>query len=119
MREAAAAALLRTRHNLAVCISVIYKILPFIPEISEKAQQEKAYRFFNAVVNIVDTVGFTRMVRGAHFLTDVSLGAIIGMLFFLFALGVLRLFEKKNILPIKHLKINKERKRDGYEKIFK
>ena len=67
----------------------------------------------------VAVLGFTRMVRGAHFLTDVSLGAIIGMVFFLFALGVLKLFEKKNILPIRHLKINKERKRDGYEKIFK
>lgn len=50
----------------------------------------------------VAVLGFTRMVRGAHFLTDVSLGAIIGMVFFLFALGVLKLFEKKNILPIRH-----------------
>lgn len=278
----AAAVLLLTRHSLAECISVIHKILPFIPEISEKAHQKKVYKFFNAVVNIIETVGFTvltvlgcdklirnvgkyyvdlsravwyiisavaaavlilifsripkrvlnklepialmgiligllylftdpiknfinrarfremvafshgipdakdpavtrnlmesadyscftpwyrkgfggtmlngielegsscpsghmmsgcfifisavvcsafeklkkftvpacvlsfvyvavlgftRMVRGAHFLTDVSLGAIIGMVFFLFALGVLKLFEKKNILPIRH-----------------
>lgn len=47
------------------------------------------------------TLSFTRIVRGAHFLTDVSLGAIIGMVFFLFALGVLKLFEKKNILPVR------------------
>lgn len=49
----------------------------------------------------VTALSFTRIVRGAHFLTDVSLGAIIGMIFFLFALGVLKSFEKKNILPVR------------------
>lgn len=49
----------------------------------------------------ITALGFTRIIRGAHFLTDISLGAIIGMIFFLFALGILRLFEKKNILPVK------------------
>lgn len=34
----AAAVLLLTRHSLAECISVIHKILPFIPEIDEKSQ---------------------------------------------------------------------------------
>lgn len=55
----AAAVLLLTRHSLAECISVIHKILPFIPEISEKAQQKKVYKFFYAVVNIIEIVGFT------------------------------------------------------------
>lgn len=49
----------------------------------------------------VATLAFTRIVRGAHFLTDVALGAIVGMVFFLAALGLLRLFEKKNILPVR------------------
>lgn len=49
----------------------------------------------------VGTLGFTRMVRGAHFLTDISLGAIVGMAFFLIALAVLRIFEKKDILPVR------------------
>lgn len=46
----------------------------------------------------IGALGFTRMVRGAHFLSDIALGAIVGMIFFLVAFGVLRLFEKKNIL---------------------
>lgn len=46
-------------------------------------------------------LGFTRMIRGAHFLSDIALGAMVGMLFFLVALGVLRIFEKRNILPVR------------------
>ena len=48
----------------------------------------------------ITVLGFTRMVRGAHFLTDISLGAILGMLFFLIALSAFKFFEKKKILPI-------------------
>jgi len=54
----------------------------------------------------ITALGFTRIIRGAHFLTDVALGAIIGMLFFLFALSVLRLFEKKSILPVRQINNN-------------
>ena len=51
----------------------------------------------------VAALGFTRMVRGAHFLSDISLGAMVGMIFFLVALGVLKLFEKKGILPTREI----------------
>ena len=46
-------------------------------------------------------LGFTRMIRGAHFLSDIALGAMVGMIFFLIALSVLRLFENRNILPVR------------------
>ncbi len=40
-------------------------------------------------------LGFTRMIRGAHFLSDIALGAIVGMVFFLISYGALRFLEKK------------------------
>lgn len=43
-------------------------------------------------------LSLTRMMRGAHFLSDIALGAILGMIFFLVAAGVLKIFEKKRIL---------------------
>lgn len=48
-------------------------------------------------------LGFTRMVRGAHFLTDISLGALLGMVFFLITLGLFKLLESKKVFPARDI----------------
>ncbi|MGN0522776.1 MAG: phosphatase PAP2 family protein [Eubacterium sp.] len=44
-------------------------------------------------------MGYTRLILGAHYLTDVVAGAIIGYTFFLFTAAIYKLFFKKGILP--------------------
>lgn len=49
----------------------------------------------------VGVLGLTRIIRGAHFLSDISLGAIFGMLFFLIAAGLLKSFYRHAYLPVR------------------
>ena len=49
----------------------------------------------------VGILGLTRIIRGAHFLSDISLGAIFGMLFFLIAAGLLKSFYRHAYLPVR------------------
>lgn len=51
----------------------------------------------------IAVLGFTRMVRGAHFLTDISLGALLGMVFFLITFGLLKFFENKKVFPTRNI----------------
>lgn len=51
----------------------------------------------------VGTLGFTRILRGAHFLSDIALGAMVGMIFFLITVGILKLFYRKSILPTRDI----------------
>lgn len=48
-------------------------------------------------------MGYSRMLAGAHYLTDVAGGAIVGYTLFLFVCGLYALFNKKNILPTRAL----------------
>lgn len=51
----------------------------------------------------VAVMGYSRIVAGAHFLTDVVGGAIIGYTVFLIVCGIYSLFNKKSILPTREL----------------
>ena len=51
----------------------------------------------------IASLGLTRMIRGAHFLSDISLGALLGMAFFLIAYGVLKFLESKKVLPARKM----------------
>ena len=55
----AATVLLFTRRSIKECFTVFHRLLPFIPEISEKQTQTKAYKFFNFIVNAIEIIGFT------------------------------------------------------------
>lgn len=50
----------------------------------------------------VYTMGYTRMVEGAHYLTDVASAALIGYTVFLITVAVYNLFVKKKIFPTRN-----------------
>lgn len=82
-------------HVISGCFSLLFPLLV--------SRFEKTKKFTIPACTIsfiyIAFLGFTRMIRGAHFLSDISLGAIVGMIFFLVAFGALKFLEKKNVLP--------------------
>ena len=68
----------------------------------DKLKRLAPYAFIISMAYII-TMGYSRMLTGAHYLTDVAGGAIIGFTLFLIVAGILNLFEKKNILPTRKL----------------
>lgn len=50
----------------------------------------------------VYTMGYTRMVEGAHYLTDVASAALIGYTVFLITVAVYNLFVEKKIFPTRN-----------------
>lgn len=48
-------------------------------------------------------MGYSRMLAGAHYLTDVAGGAIVGYTLFLLVCGLYTLFNKKSILPTREI----------------
>lgn len=64
---------------------------------------EKLKKYTNVLYIVsgvyVAAMAFSRLVAGAHYLTDVASGAIIGYSLFLFVLFVYNFFTKRGILP--------------------
>ncbi|MCM1115145.1 MAG: phosphatase PAP2 family protein [Clostridium sp.] len=80
-----------TFFNALVCSAYkrLEKLLPFALILS------MAYTY---------VMGFTRMVEGAHYLTDVASGALIGYSLFLIVWKLYSTFNKKGILPTRKIK---------------
>lgn len=86
-------------HVLSGCFSLLFPLLV------NRFEKTKKFTIPACIISFIYIafLGFTRMVRGAHFLSDISLGAIIGTIFFLLAYGALKFLEKKNVLPTRKL----------------
>ncbi len=67
----------------------------------EKLKKFTPYAYILSGAYVI-TMAFTRLVTGAHYLTDVAAGAIIGYSLFLFVSFIYELFNKKGILPSKN-----------------
>lgn len=86
-------------HVISECFSLLF------PLSVSRFERTKKFTILACIISFlyIAFLGFTRMIRGAHFLSDIALGAIVGMIFFLAAFGLLKLFEKKCILPARKL----------------
>lgn len=86
-------------HVISECFSLLF------PLSVSRFERTKKFTILACIISFlyIAFLGFTRMIRGAHFLSDIALGAIGGMIFFLVAFGLLKLFEKKCILPARKL----------------
>lgn len=86
-------------HVISGCFSLLFPLLV------SRFEKIKKFTIPACMISFIyiAILGFTRMVRGAHFLSDISLGAIVGMIFFLVAFGALKLLEKKNVLPTRDI----------------
>lgn len=86
-------------HVISGCFSLLFPLLV------NRFERTKKFTVPACIISFIYIafLGFTRMVRGAHFLSDIALGAIVGMVFFLIAYGALRFLEKKKFLPTMEL----------------
>ncbi|MDE6723151.1 MAG: phosphatase PAP2 family protein [Eubacterium sp.] len=86
-------------HVISGCFSLLFPLL------ISRFEKLKKFTVPACIISFIYIafLGFTRMVRGAHFLSDISLGAIVGMVFFLIAFGVLKFLENKKVLPTREL----------------
>lgn len=86
-------------HTAGAAMSFLAMLLPYV---SEKAQKHKQLCFYIPFVYTC-IVAVTRLVMGAHYLSDVAMGGAIGLLTVIIAMAVL---DKK--LPDRQLKYNAE-----------
>ncbi|MDE5671017.1 MAG: phosphatase PAP2 family protein [Eubacterium sp.] len=86
-------------HVISGCFSLLFPLLV------SRFEKTKKFTVPACIISFIYIafLGFTRMIRGAHFLSDIALGAIVGMLFFLIAYGALRFLETKKFLPTMEL----------------
>lgn len=68
----------------------------------EKLKKIAPFAFILSVVYVA-VMAYSRMIAGAHYLTDVAAGAIIGYTVFILVYGLYTLFNKKSILPTRDL----------------
>lgn len=84
-------------HTLSAACSFLGIFICFVSKKLEKLMP-LAMGLSTAYVYLM---GFTRMVQGAHYLTDVASGALIGYTMFLLTFALYDTFTKKSILPAK------------------
>ncbi len=92
-------------HTAAACFSML------LPMLVSKAKHAK--RFFTPAFLLgfayTLTVGITRLIRGAHYMTDIAAGAMIMMLMLMIIMVIMNYLERFSENKIKRIKRQKER----------